>query len=193
MTADPQVLRYLEESGYLDARPRVGYFVRETGAVSALPLTSEPDLSQPVQPNPHAHFVGINEHISLLLERGRQAEVYMDIGGCTPPPELFDHHYLNKTVTRLLREHPTLLSQGRSLLANQGNHPLFQQAMARRALASGIRVAPGDVLATTGNSEGVSLALAAVAQPGDMVAVESPTYYGLLQVVESLAAMARKG
>lgn len=179
-----QVLRYLEEQGSLEARPRVGYFVRAMG--TGLPLTSEPDLSQPVQPNPYAHFVGINEHISLLLERGRQAEVYMDIGGCTPPPELFDHVFLNKTVTRLLREHPTLLSQGRSLLANQGNHPLFQQAMARRALASGIRVAPADVLATTGNSEGVSLALAAVASPGDMVAVESPTYYGLLQVVESL-------
>lgn len=179
-----QVLRFLEEQGSLEARPRVGYFVRAMS--TGLPLTSEPDLSQPVQPNPHAHFVGINEHISLLLERGRQAEVYMDIGGCTPPPELFDHLFLNKTVTRLLREHPTLLSQGRSLLANQGNHPLFQQAMARRALATGIRVAPADVLATTGNSEGVSLALAAVASPGDMVAVESPTYYGLLQVVESL-------
>jgi DNA-binding transcriptional MocR family regulator len=109
--------------------------------------------------------VGINEHISLLLERGRQAEVYMDIGGCTPPASLFDHHYLNKTVTRCCAS-IRLLSQGRSLLANQGNHPLFQQAMARRALASGIRVAPADVLATTGNSEAVSLALAAVASPG---------------------------
>ena len=179
-----QMLRYLEEQGHVEAKPRVGYFVRSTGV--GLPLTSEPDLSQPVQPNPHAHFVGINEHISLLLERGRQAEVYVDLGGCTPPPELFDHQFLNRTVNQLLREHPTLLSQGRSLLANQGNHPDFQQAMARRALAIGIRVAPADVLATTGNSEGVSLALAAVASPGDMVAVESPTYYGLLQVVESL-------
>ena len=180
-----QVLRFLEAQGCLEARPRVGYFVCAT-MTGDIPLTSEPDLSQPLSPGAHAHFVGINEHISLLLERGRQAEVYMDIGGCTPPASLFDHHYLNKTVTRLLREHPTLLSQGRSLLANQGNHPLFQQAMARRALASGIRVAPVDVLATTGNSEAVSLALAAVASPGDMVAVESPTYYGLLQVVESL-------
>ena len=180
-----QVLRFLEAQGCLEARPRVGYFVCAT-MTGDIPLTSEPDLSQPLSPGAHAHFVGINEHISLLLERGRQAEVYMDIGGCTPPASLFDHHYLNKTVTRLLREHPTLLSQGRSLLANQGNHPLFQQAMARRALASGIRVAPADVLATTGNSEAVSLALAAVASPGDMVAVESPTYYGLLQVVESL-------
>ena len=182
-----QVLRSLEAQGALEARPRVGYFVCDTGPGSgALPWDSEPDLSQPLPIHPQAHFVGINEHISLLLERGRQAEVTMDLGGCTPPASLFDHQYLNKTVARLLREHPTLLSQGRSLLANQGNHPLFQQAMARQALAAGICVAPADVLSTTGNSEAVSLALAAVAAPGDMVAVESPTYYGLLQVVESL-------
>lgn len=183
-----QMLRHLEERGHLQARPRVGYFVRDFKQ-ERLQLVSEPDLSQPVSPvpqDPHAHFVGINEHISLLLERGRQARVHIDLGGCTPPAALFDHQFLNKTVTRLLREHPTLLTQGRSLLANQGNHPVFQQAMARQALSVGIRVAPSDVLATTGNSEGVSLALAAVASPGDMVAVESPTYYGLLQVVESL-------
>ena len=163
----------------------MGYFVRDLPQ-DALEQVSEPDLSQPVAADPQAHFVGINEHISLLLEQGRQAAVHMDLGGCTPPPELFDHQFLNKTVTRLLREHPQLLAQGRSLLANQGNHPLFQQAIAKHALSVGIRVAPADVLATTGNSEGVSLALAAVASSGDMVAVESPTYYGLLQVVESL-------
>ncbi|KAB2901199.1 MAG: PLP-dependent aminotransferase family protein, partial [Burkholderiaceae bacterium] len=77
--------------------------------------------------------------------------------------------------------------QGRSLL---GTHPEFQRAMARRALAAGVQVAPADVLATTGNSEAVSLALAAVASPGDVVAVESPTYYGLLQVIESLQLQA---
>jgi DNA-binding transcriptional MocR family regulator len=183
-----QMLRHLEALGHLQARPRVGYFVRDSRQ-DRLELVSEPDLSQPVHPvpqDPHAHFVGINAHISLLLERGRQAAVRVDLGGCTPPASLFDHQVLNKTVARLLRTYPTLLTQGRSLLANQGNHPDFQQAMARQALSVGIRVAPADVLATTGNSEAVSLALAAVASPGDVVAVESPTYYGLLQVVESL-------
>ena len=97
----------------------------------------------------------------VSLSTALQMLRHLDVGGCTPLPELFDHRFLNKTVARLLREHPQLLTQGRSLLANQGNHPLFQQAMARHALAAGIRVAPGDVLATTGNSEAVSLALAA--------------------------------
>ncbi|MEG1768600.1 MAG: GntR family transcriptional regulator, partial [Comamonas sp.] len=180
-----QMLRHLEAAGHLEARERVGYFVRSAQG-GALAPNSEPDLSQPVEGIDQAHFIGINAHISLLLEQGRQAQVHTDIGGCTPPPGLFDHHYLNRIVAKLLRDDPTLLVQGRSLLANQGNHPDFQQAMARRALASGIRVAPVDVLATTGNSEAVALALAAVCAPGDMVAVESPTYYGLLQVVESL-------
>ena len=180
-----QMLRHLEAGGHLEARQRVGYFVRNAED-RALAPPREPDLSQPVEGLDPAHFIGINAHISLLLEQGRQALVHTDIGGCTPPPGLFDHQALNRVATRLLREDPTLLVQGRSLLANQGNHPDFQQTMARHALASGIRIAPADVLSTTGNSEAVSLALAAVCAPGDMVAVESPTYYGLLQVVESL-------
>lgn len=35
------------------------------------------------------------------------------------------------------------------------------------------------------NTEALHLALCAVARPGDVVAVESPTYYGLLQMLES--------
>ncbi len=181
-----QTLRHLEDLGQLEARPRVGYFVRDARPAGLAPA-SEPDLSQPVQPLPQQHFAGINEHISLMLERGRQADVQVDLGGATPPPELFDRGYLNQAAARLLREQPDLLVLGRSMM---GSHPDFQRAMARRALAAGIHVAPADVLATTGNSEAVSLALAAVASPGDVVAVESPTYYGLLQVVESLQMQA---
>lgn len=181
-----QTLRHMEEQGQLEARPRVGYFVRDAQP-EGLALAREPDLSQPVTPVPQKRFVGINERISLLLERGRLADVRVDLGGATPPPALFDRGFLNRSAARLLREQPDLLVQGRSLL---GTHPEFQRAMARRALAAGVQVAPADVLATTGNSEAVSLALAAVASPGDVVAVESPTYYGLLQVIESLQLQA---
>ena len=181
-----QTLRHMEELGHLEARPRVGYFVRGAQP-EGLAQAAEPDLSRPVMPLPQQCFAGINERISLLLERGRQAHVRMDLGGATPPPALFDRAWLNRTAARLLREQPDLLVQGRSLL---GTHPTFQQAMAQRARAVGMRVESEGVLATTGNSEAVSLALAAVAAPGDVVAVESPTYYGLLQVVESLQMQA---
>ncbi|MFT3812581.1 MAG: PLP-dependent aminotransferase family protein [Acidovorax sp.] len=181
-----QTLRCLEDQGQIEARPRVGYFVRGAQP-EGLAQAREPDLRRPLTPVRQKRHAGINERISLLLERGWQAQVRVDLGGATPPPALFDREFIHRTATRILREQPDVLVQGRSLL---GTHPDFQRAMARRALAAGMGIAPGEVLSTTGNSEAVSLALAAVAAPGDVVAVESPTYYGLLQVIESLQMQA---
>ena len=45
-------------------------------------------------------------------------------------------------------------------------------------------MAPADIGATHGNSEAVNLALDAVAEPGDVIAVESPTFFGILQAIE---------
>lgn len=177
-----QTLRALEDHGWLQARPRVGYFVNKP----ALPLDDlqDPDLRAPLAQAPAAdgRYVGINERISLLLEMGRRAQVRVDLGGATPGPELFDMASMNRSAAALLREQPRILAHGRAM---RGAEPEFQAAMARRALDAGMRLGPQDVLATTGNTEAVHLALSAVTQPGDVVAVESPTYYGLLQVIES--------
>jgi DNA-binding transcriptional MocR family regulator len=43
-----------------------------------------------------------------------------------------------------------------------------------------------DVFITNGCTEALYLALRAVCQPGDLVAIESPTYFGILQVLEAL-------
>ena len=178
-----QTLRALEDHGWLQARPRVGYFVRPPAL--ALAEAREPDLRAPIPeapPGQDGRYVGINERISLMLDAGRRAEIRVDLGSATPGAELFDTAAMNRGVTALLREHPQLLTHGRALT---GAHPDFQAAMAMRALEAGVRLAPHDVLATTGNTEAVHLALSAVTQPGDVVAVESPTYYGLLQLIES--------
>lgn len=176
-----QALRQLEDDGWLQARARVGYFVRDAG--TALEEVPDPDLRAPLpQDAPDGRYVGINERISLLLEAGRRAALRVDLGGATPGPELFDAGFMNRGVAAVLRAHPQVLAEGRALMAAQAE---FQSAMARRALDAGLRLAPQEVLGTTGNTEAVHLALSAVAQPGDVVAVESPTYYGLLQVIES--------
>jgi DNA-binding transcriptional MocR family regulator len=62
--------------------------------------------------------------------------------------------------------------------------------VARRAFLAGCNLGPDDVMVTSGCTEAVSLALAAVCQPGDLVAVESPTYFGLLQILQSLGLKA---
>jgi DNA-binding transcriptional MocR family regulator len=176
-----QALRLLEDEGLLQARPRRGYFVRDVSA-GRLPAAREPELLAPLAPDP-AEFAGINQRISVILDKGRRAgPLRVDLGSAMPAPELFDAAALNRLASALLREQPDILVQGPSAPTT---HPDFQAAMARYALTFGMNVAPGDVLATSGNSEAVNLALEAVAGPGDMVAVESPTFFGLLQAIEA--------
>jgi DNA-binding transcriptional MocR family regulator len=50
----------------------------------------------------------------------------------------------------------------------------------------GCNLAPDDVVITSGGQEALTLALQSVCRPGDTVAVESPMYYGLLQIFECL-------
>lgn len=175
-----QVLRVLEARGLIEARPRVGYFVRDTAL--QMPAAREPQLLAPLPLQDH-RFAGIGERAAEYLNKARlKGALTVDLGSAMPAPELFDTKLLNQHATALLREQPQILVHGPSA---PFSHPEFQAAMARYALSFGVHVAPMDVAATFGNSEAVNLALDALTEPGDVVAIESPTFYGILQAIEA--------
>ena len=62
--------------------------------------------------------------------------------------------------------------------------------VARRALESGCALSPDDIVTTCGGQEALYLCLRAVTEPGDTVAIESPTYYGILQIIQMLGLKA---
>ena len=51
---------------------------------------------------------------------------------------------------------------------------------------TGLRVTADDVIVTNGTMEAITLSLGVLCRPGDTVLVESPTYFGVLQVLEHL-------
>jgi len=61
----------------------------------------------------------------------------------------------------------------------------LREQLARRSLDWGCPLSPDELIITCGAAEAVSLCLSAVARRGDTVAVESPTYYGILQAIEA--------
>jgi DNA-binding transcriptional MocR family regulator len=67
-----------------------------------------------------------------------------------------------------------------------GGSPALRHEIARRAAGSGVPLRPDEIVITNGGMEAIYLALRSVAQPGDTIALESPTYFHLLQVIESL-------
>ena len=56
----------------------------------------------------------------------------------------------------------------------------LRRQIARRSINMGCAFGPREVTVTSGAADAINLCLRAVAKPGDVVAVESPTYFGIL-------------
>ncbi|RRD59617.1 PLP-dependent aminotransferase family protein, partial [Escherichia coli] len=72
---------------------------------------------------------------------------------------------------------------GYDLLAGQR---VLREQIARLMLDSGSVVTADDIIITSGCHNSMSLALMAVCKPGDIVAVESPCYYGSMQMLRGI-------
>jgi DNA-binding transcriptional MocR family regulator len=163
-----QTCRHLEDQGWLEARPRSGYYVRLPRRQAMLPA-QDVVAGAPLEA---ADYVGIHARVSEILALGQARPVQVNLALAVGAPEMYPGaalHAQPQLLTTMVRRH---------------GHPALRQALVRRALARGITAAPEEVVVTHGCIEAVNLALHAVAQPGDTVAVESPTFYGLLQVLE---------
>jgi len=172
-----QVCRHLEEQGLLEARPRRGYFVKARPRPT-LPRAREPDMQQ-VDP---AQYTGIHPHLSAMIGSSMRARVSLNLSGARAAPELYPNAPLQRAMLRVLKQDDRLFG----LPAPQHGDLRLRAALAHQALGARMVLSPEEVLVTNGCIEALNLALRAVTQPGDLVAVESPTFFGLLQILESL-------
>ncbi|GAB4063040.1 PLP-dependent aminotransferase family protein [Uliginosibacterium sediminicola] len=173
-----QACHYLEDKGWLEARPRSGYFVRRPRRVSLQP-NSEPE--QPLQLDA-AQYLGIHERVSEFIASCELYPLKTNLAQAFGSPDAYPTEALKHAATRALRSHPEVLVEPTPWHGESG----FRAVLARRALDHGMRLTPDDIVVTHGCTEAVNLALRAVTQAGDTVAVESPCYFGLLQIVQSL-------
>lgn len=106
----------------------------------------------------------------------------IQLGAAVPAPEYLPVQAMARALSRVMR---TRYRAAASYMMPPGS-PELRRQIARRMNEAGGAVRADDVLITAGCQEALSLALRAVTQPGDVVAVESPAFYGLLHVMESL-------
>lgn len=177
-----QVCRQLESEGWLESRPRSGNFVRQPQRTASRPL-AEPPANQPIDP---AQYVGVHTRVSEFIARTRQGPVKANFSRARGAPGLYPGEALKNAATRALRRNPEVLVNSGPHKGNAG----FRGILARRALAADMLISPDDIVVTQGCIEALNLALRAVTQAGDVVAVESPTFFGILQILESLGLRA---
>jgi DNA-binding transcriptional MocR family regulator len=176
VTTVRQAYQILEDRGLIVARPQSGYYVRWRPPKESLTQDTDPKKTQ-LEP----HHVQIQDLPRRIRDDASSSRL-VQFGAAVPAPDLIPAGRLDNMLARIIRSGrvpPHLLGTA------QGCQELRIQ-VARRAFLSGCTLNPDDIYITNGCTEAIYLALRAVCQPGDLVAIESPTYFGILQVLEAL-------
>ena len=168
----------LEDKGLIEARPQSGFYVR----LRPRELPPEPKMSAP---SSTASKVDIGE-LALEVHEAIMDPKIVPLGAATPSDELLPTKKLYRLLGSVARKHESLSNRYDS---PQGNVELRRQ-IAKRSIDWGGNLTPDDIVTTVGCSEALNLCLRATTRPGDTVAVESPIYFGFLQILESLSLKA---
>ena len=162
----------LEASGLIESRPKSGFFVCAQ-KLEGLRLNS-PDKSQPkLKPT----IVSTNQVIVDIMEKAASFDLLPDID---PQPGNIE---LRQCLSRAQR------NQG-ILEQHYYDEPLGLQALreqiAQRTHHAKRFISSDEVVITHGCQHSLLLALMALTKPGDIVAIESPGFYGAIQLLETL-------
>ena len=168
----------LERQRRVESRPQSGFYVRHQ---------ARNDLVRPspgVAPDPGPM------KCRSLLERvydGVYDPDLVPLGVANPTMAKPATKALNRAMKRALgSSDDTVLNYAPSLGATR----LRQQIAWHYFDTMGARVDPDSICITNGGQEALLLALKAITQPGDIVAVESPTYHGILELIDTLGLLA---
>lgn len=174
LTTAVAVYRWLEDQGWVEARPKSGYFVAHRRGQLPEPRQQAP-LDAP-------QMVGLSERVMRFLDASRTPDV-VSLGAACPGPDLFPVATLQRLLNQEARRQPEALSR---YTLQAGGEMALRVQIARRAASYGLHLNPEDIIVTFGCTEALNLALRVVTRPGDTVAIESPSYYGLLRIIEAL-------
>ena len=164
----------LENMGMIEARPKSGYYVK----FSTSRYTKSPEMMPPLK---KLEQVSVVEMIAMVY-RNMGGDSVLSLSRSSPALELIPMAKLNKSMMEAIRKSPNGNTNYESL---QGNIDMRKQ-IAKNAFNWGGQISEDDIVTTQGCMEALVFCLRAVTKPGDTVAIESPTYFGIFTIMMSL-------
>jgi DNA-binding transcriptional MocR family regulator len=168
-----QAYRLLEDRGVLEARPKSGFYVAQQRA-GAL---ETPRISQPPS---RPRKVAVSNNVLRLLEFSIRPDL-VPLGCAIPSADLLAAGRLDRFMARAAR----FRGAEYNVYSEPRGDRRLREEICRRALRMGQMLNPDGLAITCGCTEALSITLQALTERGDTIAIESPTYFGLLQVLEA--------
>jgi DNA-binding transcriptional MocR family regulator len=169
--------RLLESHGWLEARPQSGFFARHPES-ALLPARTTGASDGPCT-------VNVTE-LAVRLSRNTQRPDLVSFGAAVPHADFLPLKELRASLNRSLRK----INDVGSRYSFPPGEEALRLRIARRAGEYGCHFGPDDIVITDGCQEALNLALRAVARSGDIIAIETPAFFGTLQAIESLGMQA---
>ncbi len=167
-------LRSLESQGLIVARARSGYFVCD--ARTFTPRRSRPP-STPYE-------VGLSASAFDITSVSR--DVRVSFAGASPHPDWLPLGGMRRALNVAMRR-----AAGDGLLYSPApGYGGLRHQLTLLARSWGADFSSDEVVVTAGATQALRLALRVTCRAGDIVAVESPTYFGLLTLLEGLGLKA---
>ncbi len=164
---------YLVFKGLAVSIPRSGYIVAAQAKKEISEL--QPDLL-PVPKDP------VFERNIVLTTDRRDHFGYAALHAANPSDHLVPQKLLLRTMQEVIRE------KGAALLryypANGAEE--LRELLSRRSAAHGALIRQEELIITDGALQAIYISLAAITVPGDIIAIESPCVFSILQVIASL-------
>ncbi|WP_368646985.1 PLP-dependent aminotransferase family protein [Castellaniella ginsengisoli] len=171
LTTVQQAYRWLEMAGLAEARPRSGWYVPGTRPAPSLPRMGKPTL-RPID-------VSDWGQVQDLLDLEREGKT-IQLGRGMPDVESPSLRPLQAALAREGRRAGIDSLQYNDM---QGV-PALREQLSRLAVDAGYQVAPEALIVTSGCQEALSCAVRALCEPGDIVAIASPSYHGMMQILK---------
>lgn len=164
----------LMSRGFIESKNRSGFFVSLLSSARLDVTKKAPAFIPNSSVNP-------DELIKALRLATHDQKIF-PFGAASPLPDFYPTKAINKTLIKVLRDEPALMSEYRFA----PGLPELRDLIGQRYQKLGVKAPVENIVTTSGAIEAIGLALKSVAKPGDVIGVETPAYFGIIQLVRSL-------
>jgi HAMP domain-containing protein len=162
----------LERRGLIVARPRSGYFVASGPELTkSLAIVSKRSIDE-----------ADGDSLIIRFMKAQRRCAYPGLGSSEPSAQLFPFARISRSLTAATRR---MASSRNALSAGRAEADLRRQ-IALRYVVTGVTVPIDEVVVTSGALDALILCLQVLTRPGDIIAIERPSFHAVQDAVQRL-------